>query len=49
MVGQRSLMPGLGYATAHDGVASIDSSDYKAPTNTLIHAPAKISPDYSAF
>ena len=22
---------------------------YKAPTNILIHAPAKITPDYSAF
>ena len=31
------------------GVASIHSSDYKAPTNILIHAPAKISPDYSAW
>ena len=33
----------------HGGVASIDSSDHKAPTNILIHAPAKISPDYSTF
>ena len=28
---------------------TLDSSDYKAPTNILIHAPAKISPDYSHF
>ena len=33
----------------HGGVASIDSSDYKAPTNIFIHAPAKITLDYSAF
>ena len=33
----------------YGGVTSIDSSDYKAPTNILIHAPAKISLDYSTF
>ena len=27
----------------HGGVASIDSSDYKAPTNILMLAPAKIT------
>ena len=41
----------IGYAwlATHGGVASIHSSDYKVPTNILIHAPAEISPDNSAF
>ena len=33
----------------YGGVASIDSSDYKAPTNIFLHAPAKISLVYFAF
>ena len=40
---------GHAYMVTHGGVASIDSSDYKVPTNILIHAPAKISPDCSGF
>ena len=33
----------------HSGVASIDSSDYKSPTNILIYAPAKISPHFNGL
>ena len=40
----------IGYGlVTHGGVAFVGSSDYKAPTNILIHAPAKISLDYFAF